>query len=56
MLLSTKVILPATSDKMPDYAYMEKYIRAQEKLAIKDVVTLKDLIIQETSQIVCPVE
>jgi len=56
VLLSTNIILPTTSGKIPDYDYMGKYIRAQEKLAIKDVVMLKDRIIQETLQIVCPIE
>lgn len=37
---------------IPDFEYMEKYIRVQEKLAIKDVVLLKDSIIAKTKKIV----
>lgn len=37
---------------IPDFTYMEKYIRVQEKLAIKDVVLLKDSIIAKTKTIV----
>lgn len=32
------ITLPVASSGEPDYEYMEKYIRVQEKLAIKDIV------------------
>lgn len=35
-----------------DFDYMEAYIKAQEKLCIKDVVSLKDKILEETKKIV----
>ena len=34
-----------------DFDYMEAYIKAQEKLCIKDVVSLKDKILEETKKI-----
>lgn len=37
---------------VPDFEYMEKYIKAIEKLVIKDVVLFKDKILQETKNIV----
>lgn len=37
---------------IPDFDYMEKYIKVQEKLTIKNVVLLKDKIINETRKIV----
>lgn len=37
---------------VPDFEYMEAYIKAQEKLAIKDVVLLKDKIIDKTKKVV----
>lgn len=37
---------------IPDFDYMEKYIKIQEKLAIKDVVLLKDKIIDKTKTII----
>jgi len=33
-----KMLLPITSDREPDYNYMEKYIRAMEKVVIANVV------------------
>ena len=45
------IILPVTSDLMPDYRYMERYIRAIEKLVIKDVVKYKDDVIDKTREI-----
>ena len=35
-----------------DFEYMEKYIKAQEKLVIKNVVLFKDKVIEETKNIV----
>lgn len=37
---------------VPDWTYMEKYIRAIEKVVIKDVVDYKDSIIAKTKEIV----
>lgn len=37
---------------IPDFEYMEKYIKVQEKLVIKDVVLFKDKIIDKTKTIV----
>lgn len=37
---------------IPDWTYMEKYIRAIEKVVIKDVVDYKDSIIAKTKEIV----
>lgn len=37
---------------IPDWTYMEKYIRAIEKVVIKDVVDYKDSIITKTKEIV----
>lgn len=34
--------LPATADGTPDYDYMTRFIRIQQKLAIKNVVAWKD--------------
>lgn len=44
--------LPVTSSGDPDFTYMTAYIRAQQKLAIADVVRLKDRIIEETRRVV----
>ncbi|MBQ3480322.1 MAG: restriction endonuclease subunit S [Aeriscardovia sp.] len=46
------MLLPITSFGDPDFAYMERYIRAIEKLAIADVVKYKDKLIETTRQIV----
>ena len=45
-------LLPVTCDGTPDWTYMEKYIRAIEKVVIKDVVDYKDSIIAKTKEIV----
>ena len=37
---------------IPDWEYMEKYIRAIEKVVIKDVVKYKDSVIERTKEIV----
>ena len=46
---------PVLDDKckpIPDWDYMEKYIRAIEKMTIKDVVLLKYEIIERTKNII----
>ena len=45
-------LLPVACDDTPDWTYMEKYIRAIEKVVIKDVVDYKDSIIAKTKEIV----
>ena len=37
---------------VPDWDYMEKYIRAMEKVVIKDVVVWKDEMIEKTKMVV----
>lgn len=45
------VTLPATPDGTPDFAFMESFVTAQQKLAIRDVVLWKDKVISETRKI-----
>lgn len=47
-----EVSLPATSGGDIDFDYMERYIRAIEKLAIADVAKYKDKLIAVTKQVV----
>lgn len=47
-----EVSLPATSSGDIDFDYMERYIRAIEKLAIADVAKYKDKLIAATKQVV----
>ncbi len=47
-----EVSLPATSGGDIDFDYMERYIRAIEKLAIADVAKYKDKLIAATKQVV----
>ena len=44
--------LPITSDGEPDFDYMERYIRAIEKLVIADVVKYKDRVIETTKKVI----
>lgn len=44
--------LPVTPDGEPDFDYMERYIRAIEKLTIADVVKYKDKVIDTTKMLV----
>lgn len=46
------VTLPVTPDGEPDFDYMERYIRAIEKLTIANVVKYKDKIIDTTKMLV----
>lgn len=48
----TVVELPAASNGEPDFVYMERYIRAIEKLTIADVVKYKDKVIDTTKMLV----
>lgn len=43
-----KVRLPIVAEKEIDYEFMNNFIKAQEKLAIKDVVDWKDKVINKT--------
>lgn len=43
---NSEILLPIACDETPDWNYMEKYIRAIEKVVIKDVVEFKDKIIK----------
>ena len=45
------ITIPIKSDKTPDFDYMERYIRAMEKVVIADVVKYKDKVIETTKQI-----
>lgn len=50
VLKNVVIKLPVTSDA-PDFAFMESFITAQQKLAIGDVVLWKDKVISETWKI-----
>lgn len=43
---NSEILLPIACDETPDWEFMEKYIRAIEKVVIKDVVEFKDKIIK----------
>ena len=47
-----EVSLPVTSDGNINFDYMERYIRAIEKLAIADVAKYKDKLIATTRRVV----
>ena len=47
-----QITIPITSDGTPDFGYMEKYIRAMEKIVIADVVKYKDKVIETTKSVV----
>ena len=49
--LAWKVSTLLKSEGTPDFAFMESFITAQQKLAIRDVVLWKDKIISETRKI-----
>lgn len=44
--------LPIKFDGTPNFDYMERYIRAMEKVVIADVVRYKDKVIEETRKVV----
>lgn len=48
----TVISLPATAAGIPDWEYMEKYIKATEKVVIRDVVDWKDEMIKKTKEVV----
>lgn len=45
------VLLPATDNGQPDWDFMDKYIRAIEKVVIADIVKYKDEVIAKTKAI-----
>lgn len=45
------VFLPIKRNGAPDFAFMESFITAQQKLAIRDVVSWKDKVISETRKV-----
>ena len=47
-----KMLLPIKPDGTPDFDYMERYIRAMEKVVIADVVKYKDKVIETTKKVV----
>lgn len=50
VLKNVVIELPVTNDT-PDFAFMESFVTAQQKLAIRDVVLWKDKVISETRKI-----
>ena len=44
--------LPVKESEIPDWEYMEKYIKATEKVVIRDVVEWKNEMIEKTKEIV----
>lgn len=51
-VLDLEIKLPVTEVEEPDWVYMERYIRAIEKLVIKDVVDFKNNQLQLMNQVV----
>ena len=49
---SLSIELPIKSDGTPDFDYMERYIRAIEKVVIVDVMKYKDKVIETTKKVV----
>lgn len=49
---NTIISLPTTSNGTPDWEYMEKYIKATEKVVIRDVVEWKNEMIEKTKEVV----
>ena len=52
ILNNVEVIMPVTEKGDIDYYFIEFFMRAQEKLSIKDVVNWKDKIITTTKQVI----
>lgn len=48
MFYDTMILLPKIDGINPNYDYIKKFIRIQEKMAIKDAVLLKDGIAKGT--------
>ena len=45
-----EILLPAQTEDVPDWDLMERYIRAVEKIVIKDVVDFKDTFIAKAKE------
>lgn len=52
LVADMNVLLPIKSDGTPNFDYMERYIRAMEKVVIADVVKYKDKMIETTKKLV----
>lgn len=52
ILKMTKIALPVTPTGVIDFDYMERYIRAIEKVTIADVAKFKDKVIAATREVV----
>lgn len=52
ILKSIEIMLPSSDGVNPDYSLMEHYVLAQKKLAIRDVIQMKDSIIENTKMVV----
>ena len=52
VLKSIEIMLPSSDGVNPDYSLMERYVLAQKKLAIRDVIQMKDSIIENTKMVV----
>ncbi len=50
-MIESFVFIPVT-DNVPDFAFMESFITAQQKLAIKEVVLWKDKVISTTKKVI----
>jgi hypothetical protein len=46
------ILLPVKNSEEIDWSFMERYIRAIEKVVIADVVKYKDQMIEKTKEIV----
>lgn len=46
------ISLPVTTNKVVDFKYMENYIKAVQKLTIKNVVKYKDEVINKTKEVI----
>ena len=51
-LKTIEISLPVTSDGDINFDYMERYIRAIEKLAIADVVKYKDKVVKTAKKVI----
>ena len=52
LVVDIDVLLPVKSDGTPDFKYMERYIRAVEKVVIADVVKYKDKMISISKTVI----
>lgn len=52
LLQEVEISLPVTESEEIDWDFMERYIKAIEKVVIKDVVEWKDAVIEKTKEVV----